>query len=295
LGVLLRLVSGVRERLRPGLAAWLLGCGLAFAAVPTALAQSTWGGTANTSDYNDNNNWTPAAAPIAGGQSAVFDTTGSNTVTVTAGPIAPDRWTFNSTSQSFSISGADVNFSPGVGIVSAANANQFISIANNIGGAGVQVWVAGNNTLQLSGTNTYSGGTQITSGTVQVTNINSVGTGAVLLNGGTFKTNGAANLTFTNNFSGTSSGSILDVNGSELTYQVDILDQYRKLDVGATAGLSYKLMKGLGMNFTLRYYYGLADITKYGNQSSQFNRSLYIVVGIPIGRGKALANEKGQN
>jgi len=86
-----------------------------------------------------------------------------------------------------------------------------------------------------------------------------------------------------------------DVNGSKLTYQVDVLDQYRKLDAGATAGLSYKLMKGLGMNFTLRYYYGLADITKYSNQSSQFNRSLYIVVGIPIGRGKALANEKRQN
>jgi hypothetical protein len=48
------------------------------------------------------------------------------------------------------------------------------------------------------------------------------------------------------------------------------------------------------MNLSLRYYYGLADITKYANQPSQFNRSLYIVVGIPIGRGKALAKEKNQ-
>jgi autotransporter-associated beta strand protein len=222
--VLFRLVSGVRKRPRQGLAALLLGCGLAFAAAPTALAQSTWGGTANTSDYNDNNNWTPAAAPIAGGQSAIFDTTGSSTVTVTAGPIAPGRWTFNSTAQSFSISGADVNFSPGVGVVSAANANQFISIANNIGGAGVQVWVVGNNTLQLSGTNTYTGGTQITSGTVQVTNVNSVGTGAVLLNGGTFQSDGAANLTFTNDFSATSSGSIFDANGTVLTLSGTISD-----------------------------------------------------------------------
>ena len=86
-----------------------------------------------------------------------------------------------------------------------------------------------------------------------------------------------------------------DVNGSKLTYQVDILDQYRKLDAGATAGLSYKLMKGLGMNFTLRYYYGLADITKSGIQPSQYNRSLYIVVGIPIGRGKALKKEGSKN
>jgi hypothetical protein len=85
-----------------------------------------------------------------------------------------------------------------------------------------------------------------------------------------------------------------DVNGSKLSYEVDILDQYHRLDVGATAALSYKVIEGLGMNFSLRYYYGLADITKYGNQPSQFNRSLYIVVGIPIGRGKALEKERSQ-
>jgi hypothetical protein len=85
-----------------------------------------------------------------------------------------------------------------------------------------------------------------------------------------------------------------DVNGSKLSYQVDILDQYHRLDVGANAGLSYKLMKGLGMNFSLRYYYGLADIAKSASQPAQYNRSLYIVVGIPIGRGKALKKESGQ-
>jgi hypothetical protein len=86
-----------------------------------------------------------------------------------------------------------------------------------------------------------------------------------------------------------------DVNGSKLSYQVDILDQYRRLDAGATAALSYKLMKGMGMNFSCRYYYGLADITKSGIQPSQYNRSLYIVVGIPIGRGKALKKEESKN
>jgi hypothetical protein len=86
-----------------------------------------------------------------------------------------------------------------------------------------------------------------------------------------------------------------DVNGSKLSYQVDILDQYHRLDAGATGAISYKLMKGLGMNFSLRYYYGLADITKSGVQPSQFNRSLYIVVGIPIGRGKALEKKANKN
>ena len=86
-----------------------------------------------------------------------------------------------------------------------------------------------------------------------------------------------------------------DVNGSKLTYQVDILDLYHRIDAGATAALSYKLMKGLGMNFSMRYYYGLSDITKVGIQPSQFNRSLYLTVGIPIGRGKALKKEASKN
>lgn len=86
-----------------------------------------------------------------------------------------------------------------------------------------------------------------------------------------------------------------DVNGSNLSYQVNVIDQYRRIDAGATAALSYKLMKGMGMNFSVRYYYGLSDITKSDTPPSQYNRSLYLVVGIPIGRGKALAKEKNQN
>src|ERR1700759_3269214 len=79
--------------------------------------------------------------PIAAGQAAIFDSTGSAIVAVTSGPINPDSWTFNATSQSFSISGADVNFS-GAGILNNASAGQTIAISNNIGeavaGAGVQ-------------------------------------------------------------------------------------------------------------------------------------------------------------
>jgi len=108
----------------------LLGSGLVVAAVPAAHAQSTWGGPANMSDYNDDNNWTPAVAPIAGGQSAVFDATGSSTVNVTA-PITPDSWTFNANSKSFSISGSGVTFSGG--IANSANAGT-IGIAKKLGG-----------------------------------------------------------------------------------------------------------------------------------------------------------------
>ena len=113
-----------------------------------------------------------------------------------------------------------------IGILSLANSGQFISIGNNIGetGASAQVQIAGASTLQLSGSNTYTGGTSVVGGTVQVTNINSVGTGAVLLDGGTFQSNGIANLDFTNNFSVTTSGGILDANGTVLKLSGTVSD-----------------------------------------------------------------------
>ncbi|MGE9009654.1 autotransporter domain-containing protein [Leptospira interrogans] len=211
-----RSASGVEKRLRQRLVAPLFGIGLAFAAVPAAHAQSIWGGTANTSDYNDDNNWTPTGAPISGGQSAVFDATGSSTVNVTFGPITPDSWTFNANSKSFSISGGDVTFTGGGSIANDANAGQTIGISNIIGGAGINVVQAGSSTLQLSGTNTYSGFTVIGAGTVQVSNVSALGTSTVLMGGGTLQAVG--NLTIANNFLvNNASGSTIDVNSFELT------------------------------------------------------------------------------
>jgi hypothetical protein len=42
-------------------------------------------------------------------------------------------------------------------------------------------------------------------------------------------------------------------------------------------------MKGNGMNFGLQYYYGLIDITIDDATANQYNRNLYLTVGIPIG------------
>jgi autotransporter-associated beta strand protein len=70
--------------------------------------------------------------------------------------------------------------------------------------------------LVLSGTNTYSGGTVISAGILQANNSNAVGTGPVTLDGGTFKT-GAANLTFTNNFTINGTGGTIDNSNRRLT------------------------------------------------------------------------------
>jgi autotransporter-associated beta strand protein len=225
----------MRGGLRKSVAA--LACGTAlttaslFAATP-GHAQSLW--TGGTADYNDAANWfPPIGAPVASGQSAVFDATGSSTsVNVTAGTIAPDSWTFSADSKAYIISGGAVNFSlagPLGGIISNANLGQTISISNNIGEsvAGVQVQQLGNGTLQLLGVNTYGGGTFVGGGgTLLVTNSSSVGTGAVTLDNGQFQGAGAAILTFSNNFkiNNTTFGSAIDANGQLLTISGNITD-----------------------------------------------------------------------
>ncbi|WP_246801397.1 autotransporter outer membrane beta-barrel domain-containing protein [Bradyrhizobium genosp. L] len=142
-------------------------------------AQYIWGGAGRstiTTDYNLATNWSnpPAAAPpVAAGQTAIFADTGSATVTLASGIGGPDSWTFTANAQSYNISGLNVNFNlagPTGGLVDNANAGQTITISSNINEsvAGVMVQQLGNSTLVLSGTNTYTGGTVIEAGTLQL-------------------------------------------------------------------------------------------------------------------------------
>jgi len=200
-------VSGTRFR------SFIYGLALAGATLlPTvAQAQNTWGGTGSTTtttDYNLGTNWSsvPAGAPpVAAGQSAVFDATGTASVAVTAGPITPDSWTFNANSQSYTASGAAVNFGTTAGLVNNASAGQTISISNNLGGAAAQVQQLGTSTLILSGTNTYTGTTTIDAGTLALT-----GTGSIAASNEIFLSNTGA----TFDISGTTAGaSIVTLNG----------------------------------------------------------------------------------
>jgi fibronectin-binding autotransporter adhesin len=159
--------------MRANLGAAIVGASLMLATA--AQAQSVWGGPASTTttqNYKLGTNWDPNGAPVAAGQSAIFDTTGKSTINVNAGAIAPDSWTFNANSQSYTIGGAAVNFSATGGLFNNANAGQTISISNNLGesAAGAQLQQFGNSTLILTGNNTYSGGTVIAVGTLQIGN-----------------------------------------------------------------------------------------------------------------------------
>lgn len=161
-------VSGIRLR------SFIYCLALAGAALlpAAAQAQNIWGGTGSTTttnDYNLGTNWSslPAGAPpTASGQSAAFGNTGNSAVTVTAGPITPDSWTFNANAQSYTVSGQAINFNT-TGLTNNASAGQTISISNNLGGAGAQLQQLGASTLILGGTNTYTGATTVSAGTLK--------------------------------------------------------------------------------------------------------------------------------
>ncbi|MGV7219680.1 beta strand repeat-containing protein [Bradyrhizobium sp. UFLA05-112] len=243
----------------------------------------TWGGTGSTtatSIYNLGSNWSnpPAGAPpVTNGQGAIFDATGSASIDVTS-TVTPYSWTFTANSQSYSVSGADIKFDSGAyGIFNQANSGQVISISNNIGQLSLaQVWQLGASTLNLSGNNTYTGGTLISAGTVQVTNNNSVGTGAVRLNGGTFQTDGASDLTFTNGFIVTPNGGAVDNNGVVLTLSGVIAN-----DSGFVATGALRLIDSSGGSGTTV----LSGVNTYSGGTSVIGATVQVTNNSSVGSG----------
>ncbi|WP_431016822.1 autotransporter domain-containing protein [Bradyrhizobium pachyrhizi] len=223
-------------------------CALTSAiALPTgsARAQSyTWGGTGSSTStdvYELPTNWSTTSAgapPILPNQSAIFDSSGSATVTIGPGLMLPGSWTFTANSQSYTINGNPVGFSlsgPTGGLINQANNGQTITINANLTdgiGGPAMVQQLGNSTLVLAGTNAYSGGTLISAGTVQVTNADSVGTGTITLNGGTFQMQSptVSSIAFANNIAVNAAGGTVDANGAQVNLQGVIAD-------GAGAGV----------------------------------------------------------
>jgi hypothetical protein len=83
-------------------------------------------------------------------------------------------------------------------------------------------------------------------------------------------------------------------NNGDLEYTLETGDKYHRLDFGLIAGVGYRLMGGNGMNLGVRYYLGLVDITIDDTTPDQYNSSLYLSVGIPIGAGKAKARAENK-
>jgi len=78
-----------------------------------------------------------------------------------------------------------------------------------------------------------------------------------------------------------------DYNGEYATYKNNIREKVHVIDAGFAVGLGYRLTGGNGMNLGVQYYHGLVPLLKGDTSPNQFNRSLYVTAGIPIGKGKA--------
>jgi len=79
------------------------------------------------------------------------------------------------------------------------------------------------------------------------------------------------------------------IDGDDLTYKLDISDNYKRIDAGIMCGAGIKLYKKIPKSSQLgvRYYYGLVDPLIDNTGDSQNFSSLYLYISIPIGVHKA--------
>ncbi|OOG72235.1 porin family protein [Flavobacterium sp. A45] len=75
--------------------------------------------------------------------------------------------------------------------------------------------------------------------------------------------------------------------GEDVEYKNNIRDKIHVVDAGLVIGAGYRIKTKYGMNIGLQYYYGLVPLLKGDDSPNQYNRSLYVTAGLPIGKGKA--------
>jgi hypothetical protein len=72
----------------------------------------------------------------------------------------------------------------------------------------------------------------------------------------------------------------------DLTYELNVRDQYNRIDAGVMGGVGFQVLKGTGYNLGMRYYYGLTDLLKDNSGDPQRNSTFYLYASFPIGAGE---------
>ena len=72
-----------------------------------------------------------------------------------------------------------------------------------------------------------------------------------------------------------------DIDGNSARIRQENKDFVNRMEVGAVAGVGYRLLKGLGWTIGIRYHYGFTNV--YKNNSNTKNSSLFLKLNIPIG------------
>ncbi len=71
--------------------------------------------------------------------------------------------------------------------------------------------------------------------------------------------------------------------GGDLTFKLDVKDQYKRIDAGLLGGVGYKFNKQpKSMSAGVSYYYGLVDVSNNPDYKIK-NSAIYFFVKIPIG------------
>jgi hypothetical protein len=74
------------------------------------------------------------------------------------------------------------------------------------------------------------------------------------------------------------------IDEDDISYKLDIRDNYKRIDAGIMCGAGMKLSKvPKSSQIGIRYYYGLVDPLKENTGKSQNFSSLYLYFSIPIG------------
>jgi len=225
---------------------WILGLAGAIC-LPALSAQTVWDGGGGDNRWATANNWNPNTVPGAAtnvrfdnsriatlpttielrgnraANSLTFDTanplslingTGSRTLTLTSGAIT--RTAASSGSQSLDMTTLALGANSTMDIAGTGA----LTISSRITGTSRSLTKTGAGELILSGSNTYTGGTTLSDGTLTLTNAAALGTGSLTLAGGTLRLSGVslslATLSITGN-------TIIDFAGSAATLSATTL------------------------------------------------------------------------
>lgn len=146
--------------------------------VTSAVALETWTGAVdNKWDINVTTNWLFGGLPavFANGNSVLFDDTGSNTTLINiVAPVAPASMTVNNSSKNYGFLGSPIT---GTNAVTKSGTGQ----------------------LTFSSGNTYTGGTTLNAGKLNLDNDSAIGSGPLVINAGTIDNTGSGPVTLTNN------------------------------------------------------------------------------------------------
>ncbi len=187
----------------------------------TPAGDGTIHGGSGTWDSTRTNWTTPNGTINASWQSGVAVFAGTAGTVTVAAPIAYQGLQFLTSGYTLTATGGGTLTPNGMAPITVAS-GQIATISAPIVGFG-GVLVNGAGTLILSGFNNYIGGTQISAGTLQVSQAASLGPGTVTLDGGTFQV-GATGLIIGNPFAINATGGTIDTQANMLTLSNSIAD-----------------------------------------------------------------------